>query len=165
MIEFDGYISGNAEKHFWKKSAQFGQKVILFSMILCFPLAIVFANAFNNSIVIIAYLLLMIIIPLICRIPKSKKEKIKYLPNKIYIEEGYIICQTQIQEESKDLEDVKKVVDYGEWYYLAFPLGKISGNFICQKDLLTKGSLEDFEALFKNKIVRKQIKGKNKFKG
>ncbi len=155
MIEFNGYISGNAEKHFWKKSAQFGQNIILFSMILCFPFPIFFANAFNDNNIVIVYLLLMIIVPLICRIPKSKKEKIKYLPNRIYIEEGYIICQTQIQAQIRKLEDVKKVVDYGEWYFLSFPLGKISGNFICQKDLLTKSSLEDFEALFKNKIIKK----------
>ncbi len=44
--------------------------------------------------------------------------------------------------------------DFGEYYVLIF---RDSGNFsqiICQKDLLTNGTIEQFEELFDGKIVR-----------
>lgn len=53
------------------------------------------------------------------------------------------------------IKDVKNVYDHGEFYDLVFPFGKISGKFICQKNLLTEGTLAEFEALFDGKIVRK----------
>ena len=44
--------------------------------------------------------------------------------------------------------------DFGEYYVLIF---RDSGNFsqiICEKDLLTNGTIEQFEELFDGKIVR-----------
>ena len=50
------------------------------------------------------------------------------------------------------LNEVKRVYDYRCWYYLEIDFG--DPYFICQKDLLTEGTLEEFEALFEGKIVR-----------
>ena len=52
--------------------------------------------------------------------------------------------------------------DFGEYYVLIF---RDSGNFsqiICEKDLLTNGTIEQFEELFDGKIVRKQSNLKHK---
>ena len=52
------------------------------------------------------------------------------------------------------MEGIKGVRDFGEYYVLIF---RVSGNFlqiICQKDLLTNGTIEQFEELFDGKIVR-----------
>ena len=57
--------------------------------------------------------------------------------------------------ESAAIEDVVKLVDYGEFYDLSFPFGKLNDKFVCQKSLLSKGTLEEFEALFEGKIIRK----------
>lgn len=54
---------------------------------------------------------------------------------------------------SIDVDAVKKVVDYGDFYHLIV-FGKLSA-YICQKDLITQGTIEDFEKLFEDKIVRK----------
>ena len=54
------------------------------------------------------------------------------------------------------MEGIKEVRDFGEYYVLIF---RDSGNFsqiICQKDLLTKGTIEQFEELFDGKIMRMQ---------
>ena len=54
------------------------------------------------------------------------------------------------------MEGIKGVHDFGEYYVLIF---RDSGNFsqiICEKDLLTHGTIEQFEELFDGKIVRKQ---------
>ena len=53
------------------------------------------------------------------------------------------------------ISDVKKVVDHGEFYELSFVFGKVSDKFICQKSLLTKGTLEEFKAMFGDKVYRK----------
>ena len=55
---------------------------------------------------------------------------------------------------SRKLVDVKKVQDHGTFYYLTFYFPYKDGYFICQKDLLTEGTLTDFEKLFEDKIER-----------
>ena len=85
---------------------------------------------------------LFLIIPLLVRIPKGKREKISITPKKICIEDGYITCIADKYEECRSISDVKCVVDHGDFYELTFPFGKISEKFVCQKNLLTKGSIE-----------------------
>jgi hypothetical protein len=77
------------------------------------------------------------------------------LPKRIYIKDDHIVCIADRYTDSKFISDVNKVIDHGEFYELCFPLGKVSEKFICQKDLLTKGSLREFESIFKKKIERK----------
>ena len=52
------------------------------------------------------------------------------------------------------VNSVTRVLDYGEWYYLLFEFDSRDIYFVCQKSLLTKGSLEEFEALFEGKIEK-----------
>ena len=55
------------------------------------------------------------------------------------------------------LSAVKKVVDVGDWYhFIGFEVKGKGLYCVCQKDLLTKGTLEEFEELFADKIVRKK---------
>ena len=54
----------------------------------------------------------------------------------------------------KPISKVKKVIDMGEWYYIIFKFGDISNSWICQKDLITQGTIEDFEKIFEGKIKR-----------
>lgn len=84
--------------------------------------------------------------------PKGRKE---ITPKRIYVIDNNLICISDKQTESRGVELVKTAYDYGEFYFLSFPMGKKSGNFVCQKDLLTQGTLEEFEKLFDGKIVRK----------
>lgn len=51
-----------------------------------------------------------------------------------------------------DIGSIVKVVDYGNFYYLRPRVGR----YFCQKDLLTEGTLEEFEKLFEEIIVRKK---------
>lgn len=57
----------------------------------------------------------------------------------------------------RPVEKVKKVIDVGDWYYIIFKFGDIGNSWVCQKDLLTKGTIDDFEKIFDGKIVRKTI--------
>ena len=51
-------------------------------------------------------------------------------------------------------EDIRRVVDMGEYYYLDIPSQSGQG-MVCQKNLMTIGTEETFEKLFEGKIERK----------
>ncbi len=155
MIEFNGHITGTAEKRFYENCVNFGQNIMLASIIIFLPMIIFITLGTKNWVILVGYCSLFIIIPLILRIPKSKKERQKMNPKKITIQDGVMIAINGYGPDSKLVSDVKEVRDYGEFYEIVFPFGKMSTNFICQKDLLVKGSLEKFEKIFKDKLVRK----------
>ncbi len=152
MIEFNGYISGVTEKYFWKKTRQFGLSIIFATFLLFLPMIVNFFRYSHDSFVGKLICLSFILLFLMPYIPKSKKTKLSLITKKICIDEEYIVCTSDKSVESKLISDVKKVYDYGDFYYLTFPFGKISTSFVCQKDLLIKGTLEDFESLFEGKI-------------
>ena len=161
MIEFDGRISGAAEKHMWKKARLFG--VILMYMTMAFFLPFVLILHFTvksdfTLYILWTYILLFcFLFPLLAvLIPKSKKEKDMFATCKVFTDEEYIIALWgNGVEESRLISNAKKVIDHGEFYYIVFPAGESSESFVCQKNLLTKGTLAEFEALFEGKIVRK----------
>ena len=154
MIEFSGYLSGKTEKYFWKRNAAFVQKFIFIGVILCIPLPLLFVEQAGNWSPVVGYLGFWILFGIVFPfLPKSKKEKEKITPYKIIIQDGYISVQTKASSESRKIDDVKIIYDFGEWYSFVFPIGKVSMNFICQKDLISKGTLKDFEELFKGKII------------
>ena len=156
MIEFDGYITGKAEKHFLKKSRNLAFLVIMISVLVVLPMIIFWGIKTQNAFLIKLCLLIVPIVPLTLLVPKSKKEKMMILPKKLYIEQGSIFSVTENNSDTRSIEDVKMVCDYGEFYEIKFPFGKASlgYGYICQKNLLTKGSLEEFEKLFEGKLKR-----------
>ena len=154
MIEFNGYLTEKAEKHFIKKARELGQKIISIVMLLLFPSACYFTIKAEDSLYVRLFLLLFVGLLLITYIPKGKKEHKSLTPKRIFTDNESIVCIADKYTESRFIVDVKKVKDYGDFYELVFPLGKVSEKFICQKDLLSKGTLEEFEALFDGKIIR-----------
>ncbi len=154
MIEFAGYLSGEAEKHFWKKNKAFGMKIFLAAMIIALPIVLYWTFQLQHYIVLGIYgIALVAAVPLMLLNPQSKKDKKALTPNRIFTDGESITCVTEKFTETKYIGDEKLVCDYGEFYELVFPFGKVSHNFICQKILLTSGTLEDFEKLFEDKIV------------
>lgn len=154
MIEFNGYLSGAAEEYFHKNSMVLGQRIVLICMALLLPAILRLGMRMGNYLIVGIYCSLFIIIPLLAHIPRSKKERKGITPKKIFTEDGYIVCVADKYTETKLIEDVKLLKDHGEFYELVFPFGKISDKFICQKSLLVKGTLAEFEELFTEKLVR-----------
>lgn len=155
MIEFNGHISGAAEKAFWKK----GRKIVLIGYLFAIPAAfsviLFFGNLFRSKSLIYAFAIYFSLVPVLFFIPKRKKERLAMIPKRIYINGEHIVCVADRYTDSKFISDVKKVIDHGEFYELCFPFGKVSEKFICQKSLLTKGSLREFEEIFKKKLIKK----------
>ena len=163
MIKFNGQISGAAEKHMWKRERRMGVIVTLSSAVIILPFIIMIAFALGDSFgidpwfVIAMYASVCLIIPLIALIPKSKKERAKFNTCCVFTDEEYIVAVIGNGEESfKLISDAKVLNDYGEFYQIEFPLSKgVNDSFICQKDLLAEGTLEEFESLFEGKLVKK----------
>lgn len=61
----------------------------------------------------------------------------------------------QVSGGSKDFDAVRAVVDYGDFYYLDLFVNV--SPFVCQKDLLVEDTIEEFEALFADRLTRKQL--------
>lgn len=53
--------------------------------------------------------------------PKGRKE---ITPKRIYVIDNNLICISDKQSESRGVELVKTAYDYGEFYFLSFPMGE-----------------------------------------
>ena len=86
----------------------------------------------------------------------DKNAQAKAIPLKITISDDNIIMSEGKEfQEARSIQDVVAVFDMGEWYHISFGKKLGLGRFVCQKDLLVQGTIEDFEKLFEGKIIRK----------
>ena len=154
MVEFNGYITGEAERYFWNNSRKVVRNAFLAAILVFFPLVLIVSSMTGYWLLTVGYCAAALSIPLLLLIPKSKKSKQPLTPKKIFTDNEYIVCQGDGFEDYRLVEDVTKVIDYGDFYCLCFPFGKKSDSFVCQKSLLIKGTIEDFETLFEGKIER-----------
>lgn len=77
------------------------------------------------------------------------------IPYKITIENELIFAKYKEIENSGEVLNVKRVIDYGNFYDIVFYSHRWR-TCICQKDLIVKGTIEEFEQIFEDKIVRKR---------
>ena len=160
MIEFSGIISESCNID---RRNKVNKKIIL-PIMLCFiglvVITVILGLLHNKDFMyaLISTIFIGIVaVPLALLLSKKRHEKLKKptIDTKITIEEGKIFFHNLICDRTKPISKVRKVLDMGEWYYVIFKYGDISNSWICQKNLLTKGTLEEFEKLFEEKVVRK----------
>ena len=155
MIEFNGYLTGKSQKFFCKQIVKLQQKFMAVAFIVGFIiLYMAFYFLFNIIVEPIAVILTIILSALALLLPniQTKKEKEKITPQKVYIENDMIVSKSNAMVDTRFMKDVKEVRDYGEFYYFVFKA--YSYRFVCQKDLLTQGTIEEFENLFAGKIKK-----------
>ena len=80
----------------------------------------------------------------------------KGLNIKIEIENDLIITYLQGHSSIQEVADIKRILDKGEWYVIDFYIPH--ADIVCQKDLIVKGTIEEFEQLFADYIVREKRK-------
>ena len=154
MIEFNGLINGSAEARFEKRTKEFEVKIILCSMVVFLPTVYLLSRQLGLIKFFYFYCIMCVIVPMLTLFPYGTNKKNTYMPRKIVIDDENIICTTKTGIESKFISDVKLVRNFDEFYEIVFPMGKISTKYICQKNLLSKGTLEEFEELFAEKLVQ-----------
>ena len=154
MIEFTGYLTGAAKKAYYRRVVKYLRNTFLVAAGLVFPFVLLFALRVQRWGILIGYSFIILAI-IFSPYLQIKADKNKYVPKRICIQDGILLSVADKATESKSIDEVKKILDCGEFYVILFPFGKYSEKFVCQKDLLTKGTLEEFETLFEGKIVRK----------
>ncbi len=87
-------------------------------------------------------------------LPISSKKYDSIFPNEIVIEEDCLESKGKKFDIIESLENVKVVVDYGDWYDIVFCFPHKNHRFVCEKGLLKQGSFSEFENLFADKIIR-----------
>lgn len=154
MIEFTGYLTGAAKRAYYRRVVKYLRNTFLVAAGLVFPFVLLFALRVQMWGILIGYSFIILAI-IFSPYLQIKADKNKYVPKRICIQDGILLSVADQATESKSIDEVKSVFDYGEFYVILFPFGKYSEKFVCHKDLLTKGTLEEFEALFEGKIIRK----------
>jgi hypothetical protein len=87
----------------------------------------------------------------------SKKEQQRLCPAHVCIYEDSnepVLIESQSYRLETYLDDFRKIVDMGSHYYVYFHT-QIGTVMIFQKNLLVQGTIEEFEALFGDKLIRK----------
>lgn len=153
MICFEGCLSSRSLKTMWKKSRNIFLFCYSVPLLLMLPFVVGIAVVTQWFWITLPYFSLYLVFIVALFLPPSRK--FKNLHFKIYTEDEYIIYTYTGYEEYRLISDVKNVKDHGDFYEFNFCFGKISDKFICQKDLLTCGTLDEFEAMFEGKIIRK----------
>lgn len=80
----------------------------------------------------------------------------KLMPSKVVIEDDFMISYCQNAEYCRYFKDIKSIVDKGDSYFISFYFPDKCGTFICQKSSIKQGTIDEFENMFENKIIRKR---------
>ncbi len=156
MVKFEGQLNEECKK-FLKRQKFFAAVVsIAFSFTTTAPIIIVFALAVTK------WIFLCLILLLAFFIYQYYYDRMGY-PISIIVSQDYIkgIGEKQYQEYSTSIEKVVEVIDMGSWFRIKLDF-KINMFLICQKDLLVEGTLDEFEEIFKDKLVVYEPKKKQK---
>ena len=155
MVEFFGEYSDDCKLDGAKKEKRSG--LILWSIsTLVFAIPTITVGIIYNRLILAFVVLAMIGFPIIIFLVFPPKNILKYNnANRITLDNMAATRTGSVFTTTKPLKKVKKVIDCGKWYYIIFKFGDITNAWVCQKDLIVKGTIEDFERLFEGKIVRK----------
>ena len=158
-IIFKGELSSDCRKQIVKR---YHKKISLFFSIIAlfsFIAAIIFIKSIIFSLFLVIFVSAIIIAIFPNIIQNEKKDIERNLPSQITIDNEYVELEGTKNEvfKKRSIKDIKNIVENDQSYcfnfYFLYDL-----NFICQKDLLVEGTLEDFEQLFAGLIVRKKSK-------
>lgn len=165
MFEFKGEVSKECQKYILRRQAKQDTCIIsisaLFVLMIAVPSCISIFDLSSSSVPIVIIGACLMLVACACTAffsPQGKLIQEEYIPLRVVIsEDGTITQYTQRSEHISSVDEVKKVIDYGDWFVLICPSPNGLGRreIVCQKDLLLQGTIEDFIKLFDGKITRK----------
>ena len=152
LIEFKGDLTGQCKRFMLMKQWKMQAIVALVIVIIFVPPVIVVSVCWKSTVLL--FLIPILILAFLFLLPPGRNSRKSFMPKRIFIdpEDETIVNECEKLERFHMISSVSKVLDYGEWYYLKFYFSDRDLYFVCQKSLITQGTLEDFEALFKDKI-------------
>ncbi len=159
MIEFSGQLSPACQEYMVTMNRR-GRLYASIFMELLMSIPVTILTLTDDRIYAIFYLPLLILFSnVFFRAPKNSYEQ--FMPKSVAVENETISAVGKKFFYTRDIVSVKKVVDRGEWYHIYFYFPKKCECFVCEKCLLTKGTLEEFEELFAESLVKAPYKKRN----
>lgn len=152
MIEFKGELSAKCRNYILHKEVRMGF-IVTFTVAIIFLIPIMLLTILWDWIAMFAVLPFVMLV-LFSLVRPSKKSYGVILPNRITIDENAIVSEGNKFYYECPILEVKKVVDMGEWYHIFFNFKYRNMRFVCQKNLLVEGSIEEFEKIFAGKIIK-----------
>ena len=154
MIKFYGSYDEDSKKCFKLKNTVNFLKTLL-SLFLF--IVVFFVAFFPSHIAMIVMGICLIVVSIIVLtffvfiLPKTMSQ---INDNQVWIhtcEPSFVLFLNKNKTEAYSLDLISKVVDAKSFYLMKVKGGE---RIICQKDLIKQGTLEDFESIFKGKIVK-----------
>ncbi len=156
MIEFKGYLSGNAEKFYIKESKKLSFWALMIAALISSALMLPLIYFVFQSWTAVGFFGIIFFLFPFCPLLATKKMIKASEPRLITIIEHEMTYRTDMgEEDSRMINEVALLIDYGDFYLAKMSVRTKHNCFIFQKALLSQGTLEEFEALFAGKIVRK----------
>ncbi len=153
MIVFSGELDKNSKQYVKNKLLKFTAKIsIMILLVLSIP--IILLSLLWEKLILL-FLIVVVLISISFFMGGNKQIQFG-IPKKILIDEYYVNLEGENIYQKKSINTVKKVIDFGDWYHIVFKFPAKSIYCVCQKNLLEEGTIEEFEAVFEGKIVRKK---------
>lgn len=153
MIVFNGELSENNKKFLNRKMKNVSIiSTCILSIILVIPITL--AVVFDDTIWAIAYIIIPALI-LFSVVPIPKKKWDTICPTEISINDETVIIHGETFHQEREISQLKRIIDFGDCYKMEFVFPHKSFSCLCQKNLIVKGTLEEFEERFADIIVRK----------
>lgn len=152
MFEFCGEITGACKDEALKEEQLAG---FLASVLVAIPFTIITVLlTFRVNWAFSFFIVFVILFVALASKRPSPKSYTLILPSKVIIEDGLISAENSKFHICRKIDDIKWIIDRGDWYQIKFYFPHNNSRFRCQKNLLSKGSIDDFERMFEGKVVR-----------
>lgn len=159
-IRFEGEISQESKNYILKKNRGGGVIIAFLTFLTLSPFLLFFGYKVGLLIFSVPFVVLLalsiVVVAIFPQINIPLKHMERYYPLLVIITEDEISYENKSFESyhCEKLADIKRVEDCGNFYYFAFYFS-LNCCCVCQKDLITLGTIKEFEEMFKDKIVRK----------
>lgn len=150
MIIFEGIITETDCLYTLKKKQKLSAiiKFVIIFLLTSIPIVIL-------SLIVSFYILVGLVLTTVIAFVDIKMDNsFRAIPNRVVIDDYGMEAISNGYKLFVNMKSVVSVIDMGTWYTFKFDL-KMNNFFVCQKDLLVEGTLEEFEKLFEGKIERK----------
>ena len=152
MIQFSGDMSKECKRYIAKRQTAISTiGVTIGAVIMAIPTIYLAIVCFKGIALFLLTYVMMILLSL--RLPTEKEFNENMAILKVTIENQFITAQGVNRQVGAPVSYVRKVVDMGKWYQIFFH-SPYHYAFVCEKQLLVSGTIEEFEKLFAGKIVR-----------
>ncbi len=153
MIEFKGEISVQSKNVLFKYQIK-GAIIWAVAIFIVFIPSLIYFTIYIHNAFIYGLIIPTIFIIIFLIKPLIKLDK----PKHIIIENESMNIMCEKSANVRRIDSIKKIIDYGNCYFVIFRFPHNYFSCLCQKDLLSNGTLEKFEELFQNYIIKKDFK-------